>query len=100
MAIVIHHISYDQLQDWQAQGKAFQLIDVREPEEHKAFNIGGTLLPLGDLLQHVDQLDTSKPIIFYCKRGIRSQIAIQRLASKLPYAQLYNLQNGILHVRT
>ena len=30
----------------------FQLIDVREPDEHDEFNIGGTLIPLGDIVQN------------------------------------------------
>ena len=28
----------------------FQLIDVREPEEHAAFNIGGLLIPLNEIV--------------------------------------------------
>ena len=32
----------------------FQLIDVREPYEHEEFNIGGQLIPLNEICQHID----------------------------------------------
>ena len=89
------NITYQQLQDWIKNGKQFQLIDVREANEHAAFNIGGTLIPLSQFIK-IKDLDTSKPIVVYCKRGIRSQIAIQRLANRFPEADFYNLNEGIL----
>ncbi len=74
------------------------LVDVREPEEHKAFNIGGQLIPLDDILNHQDQFNISQPIVIYCKCGIRSQIAIQKLTNRLPQADFYNLHHGILPI--
>jgi adenylyltransferase/sulfurtransferase len=74
--------------------KDFQLIDVRQPEEHDDFNIGGKLIPLGEIVQHVEEISTNKPVIIYCRKGIRSQIAIQRLQEKLEFATLINLIGG------
>jgi rhodanese-related sulfurtransferase len=72
----------------------FQLIDVREPDEHNAFNIGGQLIPLGEITQQVEKIATDKPVIIYCRKGIRSQIAIQRLQEKFPFINLINLIGG------
>lgn len=72
----------------------FQLIDVREPEEHEEFNIGGELIPLGEIAQQLQKIATDKPVIIYCRKGIRSQIAIQRLQEKFPFANLVNLIGG------
>jgi rhodanese-related sulfurtransferase len=72
----------------------FQLIDVREPDEHKGFNIGGQLIPLSDIVQKLDKIDTVKPVILYCSKGIRSQVAIQRLQEKFPFTNLVNLIGG------
>ena len=72
----------------------FQLIDVREVEEHVAFNIGGTLIPLGEITQHITAIAIDKPVIIYCRKGIRSQIAIQRLQEKFPFTNLINLIGG------
>lgn len=73
----------------------FQLIDVRELNEHAAFNIGGELMPLSELMDYVEKISTTKPVIIYCKKGIRSQIAIQRLEEKFNFSNLINLRGGI-----
>jgi rhodanese-related sulfurtransferase len=75
-------------------GDNFQLIDVREPYEHEGFNIGGQLIPLGEIVQQLDKIATNKPVIIYCHHGIRSQIAIQRLQEKFPFKNLINLIGG------
>ena len=72
----------------------FQLIDVRELEEHAEFNIGGELIPLHEIVQRVAAISTDKPVIIYCRKGIRSQIAIQRLQEKFPFTNLFNLTGG------
>ncbi len=90
------HLTFTELQQWQTEGRNFQLIDVRERSEHEHFNIGGLLIPLNVVTRHIDQLQLDRPIVFYCKRGIRSQIAIQRLMPRFPQADFYNLQDGIL----
>ena len=92
---LMKHISYQELKQWQDSNKDFQLIDVREAIESASYSIGGELIPLTFLIRNPDKIDTSKPIVVYCKRGIRSQLAIQRLSSRLPDADFYNLANGI-----
>jgi adenylyltransferase/sulfurtransferase len=72
-----------------------QLIDVRETYEHQDFNIGGELIPLGNITQHLSKIETQKPVIFYCRKGIRSHIAIQRLQQKFPFDNLFNLTGGL-----
>lgn len=72
----------------------FQLIDVREPEEHATFNIGGILIPLNEIVQQAAKIATGKPVIIYCHHGIRSQIAIQRLQEKFQFTNLINLIGG------
>jgi rhodanese-related sulfurtransferase len=72
----------------------FQLIDVRELYEHKEFNIGGELIPLNEIAQQFEKIATDKPVIIYCRKGIRSQVAIQRLQQKFPFTNLINLIGG------
>jgi len=82
------------LQQLIASQADFQLIDVREPEEHAAFNIGGQLIPLGEISRQVELIDQNKPVVIYCRKGIRSQFAIQKLEDKFPFQNLYNLIGG------
>lgn len=76
------------------RGENFQLIDVREPYEHAEFNIGGELIPLGNITQQAGMIATDKPVVIYCRKGIRSQLAIQRLQEKFPFTNLINLIGG------
>lgn len=75
------------------------LIDVREEEEHEQFNIGGIHIPLGEIIQKAGQIPTNATVIIYCKRGIRSAIAIQKLEAKFGYRNLVNLQGGFVEWR-
>ncbi|HQW83678.1 MAG TPA: rhodanese-like domain-containing protein [Ferruginibacter sp.] len=72
----------------------FQLIDVREDFEHEEFNIGGQLIPLHEIALLIEKIKTDKPVIIYCRKGIRSQLAIQRLQEKYPFTNLFNLIGG------
>jgi rhodanese-related sulfurtransferase len=72
-----------------------QLIDIRQAWEHEAYNIGGILIEPDTLFEKKDLIDRSKPVVFYCSKGIRSQIAIQRLQQKFHFNNLYNLSGGI-----
>ena len=72
----------------------FQLIDVREPFEHEEYNISGDLIPLNEIVQQIEKIAIDKPVIVYCRKGIRSQIAIQRLQEKFPFTNLINLIGG------
>ena len=91
----MQHITLKVIDQWQADNKDFQLIDVREASEHQHKNIGGKLIPLGEIMRNKDKIATDKPVVLYCKRGIRSQIAIQKLQRRLPNVEFYNLQGGI-----
>ncbi len=71
-----------------------QLIDVREPDEHAEFNIGGELIPLGEIISQAGRLSRDKPVVLYCRKGIRSQVAIQRLQEKFHFTNLINLVGG------
>ena len=93
----MQHITLEILKEWKVVGREFVLIDVREPEEHEAYNIGGRLIPLGEITQRIAQIPTNLPVVIYCKRGIRSQIAIQKLQRKSTQLDnLYNLRDGII----
>ncbi len=88
------HISPHELKELLEQSAVY-LLDVREPDEHAAFNIGGNLVPLGEVISQHQNIPTDRTVIVYCKMGIRSQIAIQKLEEKFGYTNLVNLRGGI-----
>ena len=77
------------------EGGECELIDVREPHEHEHFNIGGRLIPLDDIMAEANSIPRNKEVILYCKMGVRSQIAIQRLQQKFGFTNLVNLEGGM-----
>ena len=88
-------ISVKELQEKINNKEDILLVDVREKWEHDAFNIGGTLISLNTLFENLELLSRDKPVIVYCQKGIRSQLAIQRLHQKHNYTNLVNLCGGI-----
>ncbi|MFT3681610.1 MAG: rhodanese-like domain-containing protein [Ferruginibacter sp.] len=90
----MHSITVKELAQLLHHNAAVQLVDVREEEEHTEFNIGGLLIPLGEITQHIDKIEKEKPVVVYCRKGIRSQLAIQRLQEKFPFKNLVNLIGG------
>ncbi|MBL7711466.1 MAG: rhodanese-like domain-containing protein [Chitinophagaceae bacterium] len=90
----MNNISRADLEQWRAEGRPFVLIDVREPFEHEAFNIGGTNIPLAALVNSMGDIPADRVIVLYCAKGIRSVIGMQKLAAR-GYTQLYHLSGGI-----
>ena len=91
----IQEITVQQLQAWQNENKDFQLIDVREGHEYEFANIGGELIPLGDIMAAGDKIDGSKPKVVMCRSGQRSAAAVNAL-QQAGHTDLYNLKGGIL----
>jgi adenylyltransferase/sulfurtransferase len=83
------------LQQKLQSGEDVVMIDVREDFEHEHFNIGGILMPMGTVLQNIQNIPTDKPVIFYCEKGIRSVIVIQKLEEKFSFLNLVNLTGGM-----
>lgn len=80
------------------QGQELHLVDVREPYEHDEFNIGGLLVPLGQIRAlDVDELEPMKDeeVIVYCRSGNRSGQAAMILES-LGFSHVTNLVGGML----
>jgi molybdopterin/thiamine biosynthesis adenylyltransferase/rhodanese-related sulfurtransferase len=70
------------------------ILDVREPHEYQICNLGGYLIPLGDLPKRVGELDSSREIVAHCKMGGRSAKAIAFL-KQAGFTKVHNLTGGI-----
>jgi adenylyltransferase/sulfurtransferase len=78
-----------------SNGKKLNIIDVREPYEYEISKLPGTkLIPLGELMDHVNELDSSKEYIVHCRSGARSAKAIRQLQA-IGFKKLKNLRGGI-----
>ncbi|HZL68364.1 MAG TPA: rhodanese-like domain-containing protein, partial [Candidatus Limnocylindrales bacterium] len=71
------------------------ILDVREPHEYQICNIGGHLIPLGDLPARMNELDSSREIVAHCRSGVRSAKAVT-LLRQAGFGKVRNLAGGIL----
>jgi rhodanese-related sulfurtransferase len=79
-------------------GENIHLVDVRESYEHDEFNIGGILLPLGDIrMGETEKIDHLKDeeVYLYCRSGNRSGQAALILES-MGFTNVTNVVGGML----
>ena len=79
-------------------GEKLNLIDVREPHENAEFNIGGKLIPVGNIQSmQIDDIENlrNEEVISYCRSGNRSGIAAMVL-DQLGFKNTKNLTGGML----
>lgn len=88
-------ITVEELKQKMDDKEDFQLIDVREEFEYDEANLGGELIPLGNVLLETDKISRDKPVIIHCRSGKRSAAAISQLEQEYKFDNLYNLQGGI-----
>ncbi|MDA0204287.1 MAG: molybdopterin-synthase adenylyltransferase MoeB [Acidobacteria bacterium] len=78
------------------RGDDIFILDVREPHEYDIAKIqGSALIPLGQVAQRVDELDSTADIIVHCKMGGRSAKA-QGILKEMGFSRVTNLTGGIL----
>lgn len=79
-------------------GEKIHLVDVRESFEHDEFNIGGILLPLGDIrmgdTEKIDHLKDEE-VYLYCRSGSRSGQAALILET-MGFSNVTNVVGGML----
>jgi rhodanese-related sulfurtransferase len=72
-----------------------QLIDVREPYEHEAGRIAGDRhIVMDQLTTQVDSIDRDQPVVFYCRTGSRSAVAVE--AFRGAGFDAYHLDGGLV----
>ena len=73
------------------------VLDVREPYEYDAYNIGVTLIPLGELPERIEELRpyADKEILIHCRSGKRSDTAKHFLLAN-GFTKVSNVLGGML----
>jgi adenylyltransferase/sulfurtransferase len=94
-AEAVGEIQVEELKKRLDAGEDLFVLDVREPHEYQICNIGGHLIPLGDLPKRVNELDSSQEIVAHCRSGVRSAKAVDFLR-QAGFKKVHNLAGGIL----
>jgi adenylyltransferase/sulfurtransferase len=88
-------IDANELKNWLDEGRDFQLIDVREIHENEAANLGGILIPMGEVLSRIEEVNRQGDVVIYCRSGGRSGNIVQHLEN-LGFTNVINLKGGCL----
>lgn len=92
----IEEITATDLKAEQEEGKDLFILDVRNPMEYEIASIEGAyLIPLDQLMNRVNELDSARDIVVHCRSGVRSARAIEML-QEAGFRKLRNLKGGIL----
>ena len=92
----MEEITATELKKRMDNGDDIQLIDVRQPDEYAFAKIeGAKLIPLGEIVNRMDELNQDRETILHCKAGGRSAQAIEALKRAGYTGELKNLRGGI-----
>ena len=94
----MENITVEQLKSRIEAGEKLNVIDVREPDEYAAFNIGAQLIPLGKIqsmqIEEIEDLKNDE-LIIHCRSGKRSMTACLFLET-MGFTNTKNLEGGML----
>ena len=92
------NITVEELKKRLDAGEELNIVDVREPHEKADFDIGGVLIPLGQIQSmQIDEIEDlkDKEVIVYCRSGNRSGQACMFLDA-MGFKNTKNLVGGML----
>lgn len=73
-----------------------QIIDIREPYELDLSRLPKSIsIPFGELVSRRREIDIDKTVVFVCKAGTKSILAVKALNDAGTKGKFYNLQDGI-----
>jgi sulfur-carrier protein adenylyltransferase/sulfurtransferase len=78
-------------------GENLFILDVREPHEWEISNLshlGARLIPKGQVVDRLGELDSAQEIIVQCRTGVRSAAIVEELQQH-GFKKLWNLAGGI-----
>ncbi len=92
----INEITVQELKNKKEAGEDFFLLDVREGFEYHVSNLGGELIPSGQLVARLDEIKDKKDkeVIIMCRSGGRSSRACALLENH-GFENVSNLKGGI-----
>jgi rhodanese-related sulfurtransferase len=91
----MRELDVDTFHAWREDHTPHVLLDVREAFELEAASLGGaTWIPMGQVIERIDELPSGVPIVVMCHHGTRSAMVAEYLAGT-GRCDVYNLTGGI-----
>jgi molybdopterin/thiamine biosynthesis adenylyltransferase/rhodanese-related sulfurtransferase len=93
-----NEISSQELHQRLTNKEKLLLLDVRTQEERNSYNIGGVFIPLSELPQRLNELETDLEIVTYCRSGGRSLQAVE-LLKEAGFQSVKSLAGGVTGIQ-
>ncbi|MBI4512745.1 MAG: ThiF family adenylyltransferase [Gemmatimonadetes bacterium] len=91
----VPEIDVHEFRRWVDEGRPIRVIDVREPYEWDIAHLDfARLIPLGQLPEHLRELDSAQEYVVHCRTGGRSAKAAALLRDA-GFRKVWNLRGGI-----
>ena len=93
----MNDITVEELKEKLSSQDEYLFLDVREQHEYDDFNLGARLIPLGDLMGSMDDLEgyKEKELIIHCRSVQRSGMAKQ-LMMEAGFKNVRNVLGGVV----
>jgi molybdopterin/thiamine biosynthesis adenylyltransferase/rhodanese-related sulfurtransferase len=91
----VRTMSVQELHDRLVRRENICIIDVREPHEYAICNLGGILLPLGELESRIHEIPEADMVVVHCHKGTRSAQAVHLLSKRYGLSNAVSLEGGI-----
>ncbi len=93
----VPEITVGELKDRMDRGDTPFILDVRQPHEYEIANLGAPLIPVEELADRLDELESyrDREIVVHCRSGVRSGRAVEMMRGA-GFSKAVNLKGGIL----
>ncbi|WP_096702372.1 rhodanese-like domain-containing protein [Magnetospirillum sp. 15-1] len=93
----VHVVDPSQIRQWWEAGSVV-LVDVREPDEHAAESIAGSIsLPLSSFdPARMPKPEEGKRLVIHCRSGVRCGTATEKLLAAGWDGEIHRMKGGIL----
>lgn len=96
---MIRNININELSEYIARGATF--LDVRESYEVPKFDLPNHInIPVGEILDRLDEIPREQEVLVYCYMGGRSGAVVSALVEKYGFDNLINIEGGSIAMST
>ena len=74
--------------------KDIQTIDIREQYEYQDGHIDSMNIPMNQILDSIEKINTTKKVIIYCQSGRRAEAVVYMLKKMFNLNNVFNLEGG------
>ncbi len=72
------------------------ILDIREPYEYACANLGSLHIPMGEIVDRINEVPTDGVVVVMCRSGKRAEAVANLLTAEFDRTNVSILEGGIL----